>query len=304
MTNEAPTIASIGDIDKQFAARAFHGTSFSPEKRGESRRQEYADHVNGLYSELWPIAKTDEQKAILADEMERYRQGYISRLNAYLSSHSNLVSTMIAGPANFPVARMEKRNKSVELRVSELMEWKAKASKAIKAKLMGARPEGEKTSAEWESLRSDMVRRLEGSWSMTNLAGKIERLAKNGEVDLVDRALDLVRTYNETHAKPAITSRHKFWTFGELARTNAVKHEEASQQESEVIAKAEGVEIVVNPGADRVQIVFDDKPDSAMVGKLKAQGWRWAPSAGAWQRQLTNAAKYSAIHIVGATQAV
>jgi hypothetical protein len=66
---ECPIIASIDDIDREFAARSFQGTSYSPEKRGEARRQEYAESVNGLYAEMWPLAKTGEQKSLLAAEM-------------------------------------------------------------------------------------------------------------------------------------------------------------------------------------------------------------------------------------------
>src|SRR5690242_20605445 len=102
---QAPTIAHPDDIDREFAERAFHGTSFSPEKRGQARRMEYADQVNGLYAVLWPFARTEEQKAILAAEMERYREGYRSRMMAYLGSHANVISPMITGPARFPTAR-------------------------------------------------------------------------------------------------------------------------------------------------------------------------------------------------------
>lgn len=32
---------------------------------------------------------------------------------------------------------------------------------------------------------------------------------------------------------------------------------------------------------------MNDKPDEAIRGELKAEGFRWAPSQKAWQRQLT-----------------
>src|SRR5271156_902817 len=96
-----PVIAQVDDIDRDFANRAFNGTSFDPEKRGQARREAYAEAVNGFYAELWPLVKTDDQKTLLAAEMERYREGYLNRMKAYLGSHSNVVSTMIAGPARF-----------------------------------------------------------------------------------------------------------------------------------------------------------------------------------------------------------
>lgn len=44
----------------------------------------------------------------------------------------------------------------------------------------------------------------------------------------------------------------------------------------------------------RVQFIFDGKPDAETRDMLKANGFRWAPSQGAWQRQLTPAGKAAA----------
>lgn len=44
----------------------------------------------------------------------------------------------------------------------------------------------------------------------------------------------------------------------------------------------------------RVQFIFDSKPDAETRDLLKANGFRWAPSQGAWQRQLTPAGKAAA----------
>ena len=52
--------------------------------------------------------------------------------------------------------------------------------------------------------------------------------------------------------------------------------------------KFDGGEVVVNIGENRLQIVFDGKPDADLRAELKCKGFRWAPSQGAWQRQLTD----------------
>jgi hypothetical protein len=64
-------------------------------------------------------------------------------------------------------------------------------------------------------------------------------------------------------------------------------------------AQADGIRIVSNKAADRVQIFFPGKPDEEMRGKLKSEGWRFSPTEEAWQRKLTNAAIYSAKKITG-----
>lgn len=306
--SQAPIIASPDDIDREFAERAFTNTSFHSERRGDQARSEYADSVNGLYAELWPLAKTDEQKALLAEEMERYRQRYLSRKNAYLASHANVASAFIVGPARFPVARMEKRSRWADNKANDLLEWDAKAGKAIKRKLLDARPQEEKNAAEWAALARDIkgdlaiIQAIDAGRStytrsnfVNSIAGKIERLALRGEAELVQKSQQLVRSYNEANEKPAISDRHGFWVLDDLAKQKAAQ----VPGESETIAQAEGVQIVANPQADRVQIVFAEKPDAAMIAKLKAEAWKWSPSAKAWQRKLTEAAKASARRIVG-----
>ena len=48
------------------------------------------------------------------------------------------------------------------------------------------------------------------------------------------------------------------------------------------------VTIIANTEANRVQIKFPDKPAEEVRKELKANGFRWAPSEGAWQRHYNN----------------
>jgi hypothetical protein len=55
-----------------------------------------------------------------------------------------------------------------------------------------------------------------------------------------------------------------------------------------------GVQVIENADENRLQLVFPGKPDQRTRDQLKAHGFRWSPMAGAWQRQLNNAARYAA----------
>jgi len=46
---------------------------------------------------------------LLVSEMRTLERNLSSKKNALLNAHSGLYSSMIAGPANFPVRRMEKK---------------------------------------------------------------------------------------------------------------------------------------------------------------------------------------------------
>lgn len=49
-----------------------------------------------------------------------------------------------------------------------------------------------------------------------------------------------------------------------------------------------------NTEANRVQLLFDGKPSADTRSILKANGFRWAPSEKAWQRQLNGNGRYAA----------
>ena len=81
-----------------------------------------------------------------------------------------------------------------------------------------------------------------------------------------------------------------------LAELDKRQAEQAHPTES---TKFDGGEIVRNLEADRLQIIFDEKPDEDTRAALKSNGFRWSPRYGAWQRQLTKNAESAARRALG-----
>lgn len=50
----------------------------------------------------------------------------------------------------------------------------------------------------------------------------------------------------------------------------------------------DGGEVKVDQAANRLQVFFDSKPDRETCSAMRHGGFRWAPSVGAWQRQLND----------------
>ena len=61
--------------------------------------------------------------------------------------------------------------------------------------------------------------------------------------------------------------------------------------------KFNGGEAVINTDKNRLQLLFDEKPSEEQRTTLKSNGFRWAPSDKAWQRQLNENAFYTANRI-------
>lgn len=64
------------------------------------------------------------------------------------------------------------------------------------------------------------------------------------------------------------------------------------------LTEYDGFTYVENTEEMRVQFIFDGKPDEETRSLLKNWGFRWAPSQGAWQRQLTSNGKYAAKKVI------
>lgn len=74
----------------------------------------------------------------------------------------------------------------------------------------------------------------------------------------------------------------------------------AATVETKTIETNVGCTVIENADENRVQIVFPGKPDEATRAILKSRGFRWSPTAGAWQRFLNNAGRWAAQDVVRA----
>lgn len=74
--------------------------------------------------------------------------------------------------------------------------------------------------------------------------------------------------------------------------------EKQSLQTTQVLFDRSGVKIIDNVEANRLQIVFPDKPSEETRTELKQHGFRWSKYHGVWQRHRSNHASYLAENIV------
>lgn len=246
---------------------AHRNTSFEPERRAETMVKEYEAQLNG------------DLQTIPESEHERYIDGYKKHLFSWLSAKSQCISSMITGPANFPVRRAEKANRSENNRYTEFTEWRAKVLKSISKKIEENKPEEVKDAEAWKCLERDIRRSasvIEGinkgiepyskQLFVSSIYNKVETFAKHGNVAIVERAISLIRELNQQSS--IITERHKFFKLPEVAKAINEREEKLKKLESQEIP-FEGGKVVKNFTEDRLQIIFDCKPENATIIKLK-----------------------------------
>jgi hypothetical protein len=280
------------EISSSLAVGAFSGTSFSPERRGESVRNDYAQTMQNAYETLKQHAIKGGTLDLLNAEFERYKSGYRKRTESWLRTHSRCISSMICGPSNFPVRRAQKRNDVEHKRLTELVEF---GERGLRAAIRNLRPD-------WRPIMAgdaDAITRLEEK--LVSLRARQDRMKainaahkafKRDPQTLEDSPLsqqdkDLIRRY-----VPAYTwEPHPFAPFQltnnnatirtaekRLEQLQAAKSAPTSEQES-----ADGIRLEDAPADNRVRLFFPGKPDADVRAKLKKNGFRWSPTIGAWQ---------------------
>lgn len=165
------------------------------------------------------------------------------------------------------------------------------------------------TFAEWKRMGYSVKKGAKSAitcqlWKYTDKPGKAAREAAEAASKLTaDFADTCQRCPWVKHPIPdyELTSLR-----GKIKRTQARldeldKRTEQAQQPAES-TKFSGGEIVRNLEADRLQIIFDEKPDDEQREALKQNGFRWSPRYGAWQRQLTRNAEIAARRALGLTE--
>ena len=79
---------------------------------------------------------------------------------------------------------------------------------------------------------------------------------------------------------------------GRIKSLQKTKSQGTQESENKFFKVKENVE------AMRIQLFFEGKPEPEVRDILKSNGFRWAPSVGAWQRQLNNNGKYAVERVI------
>jgi hypothetical protein len=280
------------DIPLSIARAAHGGTSFSPEIRADSERQNYAATLRTDFAALSKLATTDEKRATLIAEFARYRAGYRSRYLAMLLAKSRCMSTMITGGSNFPVARNRKRGAVADKRTSEVIDWREGAIAAIRKALT---PE----------LRPVMAGDDDAVERLTAKIAKAEKFQADAKaINAATRKRDPIAAltalgYSEATARELL----KLDAMGnigvpsyQLTNNNANLRRMKARLAAISVAKVtEATEVVGsrarledNAAENRVRLYFPGKPDAETRGRLKSLGFRWTPSLGCWQAYRSN----------------
>jgi len=292
------------DISLDLAIRAHNGTSWVPEKRGKSVVDSYVAHLDGVVEEFDKWA-TDENRAEIEADLERYRQGYIKHLTAYLHSHSNVISAAIVGPAKFPTRRNQKRSRWADNKCNAWLAYSKKVLEKLRRKYDPRRiANAPILSDDGEAITKleAKIKKAEEYQELMKAANKIAR-KKIGDDEKLTLLVDL--GLKEASARKVLEPNYMGkigFPSWQLSNNNAnIRRMKQRVEGLKITQKQEttsreingGIEIIENTELHRIQIIFPDKPDYETRKILKSNGFRWAPSQGAWQRHLNSNGRWA-----------
>ena len=291
------------DISRQKAIWAYSNVSFNPEKRADQEQEYYFEHVTNFYNSLLKGA-TEAEKQLIDIEVERYRLNYISKTNDILSAKTRCTSSAITGGSGFNVRRAEKANNSEHNKTEAFYEWREKAEKSIRKKLEILKVQEAGGAVE---VLKQKIKKAEETQEVMKSCNKIikKKIEKAEKLELLKKVVagDIAAALLE---KPDCFGIYGFASY-QLTNNNAriknmkLRLLELERRENTETSKTKfaGGFIVDNLEADRIQILFDEKPGPDMLGKLKGRGFRWSPRYKAWQRMRTNNTRYTIKHFLG-----
>lgn len=286
-------------INEETARTAQNINSFRDYTTG-SATSAYQNRVNEIYDIVNQIA---EKKPNLADKAQRMADRYSRKLaeyyNAYYRNEASCPSIMICGPANFPTKKKARQNSR---RGSLMNEWNYLESYADKIKrLLNQEQPILSNDENVIELLTEKIADLEAEKESMKALNAYYR--KNETIEGYDGLitqdmqmhLDFVFKFNFIHGSLFDTSNINQEIKRNRDRLTQIQRvKDAGTSETEY----NGFRVVENSELMRLQIIFNGKPEPEVRDILKSNGFKWAPSQSAWQRQLTSNAKYSLKRVV------
>lgn len=289
---------SYHTINEEAARRANDMNSFRDYKAG-SATAEYRRMVDAATE----LAERQKQRVdpMYHEKIDRLLEIYCRKLaenmNASYSIEARCPSILISGGGNFPIRKKERQNAA---RDRNLEEWNyiqglldkirsvgtggissddPQAVEKLEAKLAALEKHQELMKAANVAIR--MKDPTEGDAKLAELGYTPEDIAKLREPDFCGRI-----------GYPAYLLQNNNANIRRIrGRIEELKKRTENTPEG---WEFDGGRVVVNTTENRLQIIFDGKPDADIRTELKGEGFRWAPSQGTWQRQLTDNAMRAA----------
>ena len=287
-------------INEGAARRAKEMNSFSDYKPG-SATAEYRHYVDKAFA----LAQEQKKRVDpmyhekIDSLLDTYARKLAANMNHGYEIDARVPSILIAGGSNFPVRQKEKQNAA---RDSNMQEWQYIQGllDKIRSTGMGGIRQDDPQAIPKLQKKLDGLEKAQETMKAVNAYYR-----KHGTLD----GCPHLSPENIENLKADMASgwhyENKPFQSWELSNNNAeirrVRQRIESLTRANEVAyvgwEFDGGHVEANREQGRLQVFFDGKPEADARQQLKENGFRWAPSVGAWQRLLNDNAYYASDRI-------
>lgn len=285
-------------INEDAARRAKEANSFSDYSPG-SVTAEYRAMVDKA-AELGERQKecTDPMYHEKIDRLvDLYARKLADNLNEQSAIDARVPSVMIAGGSNFPVRKKEIQNMARDRNMGEYMKIKGILEKIRSTGMGGISADDSLAVPKLEAKLAGLKENQEFMKKVNAYYRKHKTL--DGCPDLTDDTVAKLKASmsRDWRKDPVPFPSYRLSNNNANIRATQQRIDDLKNKSEYVGWSFAGGKAEINEELNRLQLFFDEKPTEEQRKKLKSNGFKWAPSLSAWQRQLTKNAIHSAGYI-------
>ena len=295
-----PSAVKYYPINEAAARRAKEMNSYSDYKPG-SATAEYRSYVEEA------VQLAERQKARvdpmyhekIDSLLDTYARKLAANMNKGFEIDARVPSILIAGGSNFPVRKKEKQNAARDTNYREWQDIQGLLDKIRSTGMGGISADDPQAVQKLEKKLAGLEKAQETMKAVNAYYRKHKTLdgCPHLSAESIEKMKADMASQWHIEDKPYPT-----WALSNnSAEIRRVKERIKSLSQQREIGyvgwEFEGGKVEANAEANRLQILFEEKPDAATREELKSNGFRWSPKAEAWQRQLTDNAYRSADYI-------
>lgn len=286
------------EINETAARQARSMWSFSDYEKG-SKTAEYRAQVDRVYEMVDKLPESKKEKGeVLA---ERYARRLAEWYNKQFRIEMMCPSVMISGAGNFPVAKKHKQNAAQERHYEEYKVIQAIPEK-IESLLYGNEiiKAGDADAIEQLKAKLEKAEALQAEMKAANAYYRKHKTMKGykdyTDEEAAERDKEIAASWYEKPFAPYELTNNNAKiknTKARIAELERLKNEaETAEEAPKENYDTDLFKVVENAEIMRLQLFFDGKPEAETRTILKRHAYKWSPSNGCWQRQLTDNAKY------------
>ncbi len=208
-------------------------------------------------------------------------------------------SILVAGGSNFPVHKKEKQNQADAAAMEEYRQIRGLLDKIRGAGRGGISADDpaavDKLKAKLAGLEA-FQKKMKAVNAYYRKHGALEGCPQLSAAEIEELKASMARSWR-TQPKPY----ESYLLTNNNANIHRVKERIeglGKRSETEFTGWAfEGGEVKMDRQDNRLRVFFHEKPDRDTCSAMRHNGFKWASSVGAWQRQLTDNAIYAAKHL-------